>query len=171
MALVDLPGDRPLDTLSALELRLMVDDLNAEYAACLDGGDIDRWPDFFTAECTYKIIARENHDRDLPLATMLCESKGYLLDRVRAVKETSMYAPRSLRHIISTARMTDRSAKHIEAEANYAVFRTLTDEDTQVFSTGRYVDELVLENRALKFHKRLCIYDTTLIPNSLVYPL
>ena len=102
---------------------------------------------------------------------MLCESKGYLMDRVRGVKETSMYAPRFMRHIISAARITDRSAKHIEAEANYAVFRTLTDEDTQVFSTGRYVDELVIENRALKFQKRLCIYDTTLIPNSLVYPL
>ena len=157
--------------LTPSQIRLLVDELHADYAACLDAGDIDHWPDFFTEDCTYKVIARENHDRGLPLATILCESRGYLLDRVHAVKETSYYAPRSLRHLISGLRITARDDNSIEAEANYAVFRTLTDEETSVFNVGRYLDRIVAENGALKFAEKICVYDSVLIPNSLIYPI
>ena len=56
--------------------------LHAEYAAAVDGGDWDSWPEFFTDECVYKIQPRENYERGFPLATLSFESKGMIRDRV-----------------------------------------------------------------------------------------
>ena len=39
------------------ELRGEVEDLLYAYADCLDHGDITRWADFFTDDCTYNMAA------------------------------------------------------------------------------------------------------------------
>jgi 3-phenylpropionate/cinnamic acid dioxygenase small subunit len=161
----------PLADLSRSDLRARIEDLYAEYVYTLDDGNIEDWPNFFTEDCLYKVVSRENHDRGLPLATMLCESKGYLLDRVRAVVETSSFAPRQLRHVVSSMRLTEVTSGTASVEANFAVFQTMADQETSVFMTGRYLDEIVLKEGQLLFAEKRCIYDTNLVPNSLIYPL
>ena len=59
----------------------------------------------------------------------------------------------------------------IHSEANYAVFRTKYDKDSTVFNVGRYIDEVVQTEQGLKFAKRWCIYDSEMIPNSIIYPI
>jgi salicylate 5-hydroxylase small subunit len=59
----------------------------------------------------------------------------------------------------------------IHCEANYAVFRTKYDEQSTVFNVGRYIDTLVQTPQGLKFAQRLCVYDSEMIPNSLIYPI
>jgi hypothetical protein len=81
-----------------LRLRLELEELYADYVGVLDDGDYEAWPDFFTEECDYQVIARENFDQGLPLAAIRCESRGMLCDRVEAVRSTSMYEPRALRY-------------------------------------------------------------------------
>ncbi len=139
------------------------DDLFAAHGDLLDEDKLDEWTELFTDDCLYLVIPRENVERGLPLAAIRCESRGYLKDRVVAVRETSMYAPRSQRHVIGTARKQLDGA----LTASYAVFQTLADEPTKVFSTGRYlariVDGLFAELR--------CMYDSTLVDNSIVKPL
>ena len=156
----------------SLKLRLELDALYADYTACLDDGDYDAWPEFFTETCLYKIIPRENYEQNLPLATMLCESKGMLKDRVYAVKETSMYGPRALRHLVSAIRIAgDDGNGGIDASANYAILQTLNDEETKVFQSGRYLDKLVREDGRLKFKQKLCVFDSNLVSNSLIVPV
>lgn len=167
----ELLADKQFDGLTAIEAHMLLDELYGDYCACLDEGDIDAWPDFFIDACTYKIVPRDNYERGLPIATMFCESKGYLLDRVRAIKETSSFAPRLLRHLISGIQIKSRADGVLKAEANFAVLQTLADEETKVFMAGRYFDSLVAENGALKFTEKLCVYDSVLVPNSLIYPL
>ena len=89
----------------AVRLRLEIEDLYADYAACLDEGELERWPDFFVESGVYRVVSRENYDQDLPLATMLCEGRGMLRDRVHSIRETSMFAPRYLRHLVSAVRV------------------------------------------------------------------
>lgn len=170
-------------------LRDEIEDLYAAYVDCLDNGELERWPEFFTDVCLYKIIPRDNFERGLPLALMLCESKGMLQDRVEALRRTSVYAPRALRHLVSSIRVDPPSPQAprppgpqahksawgleglIAVRANYAVFQTLVDEPTQVFNVGRYLDQLVRENGQLKFKEKLCVFDSLLVPGSLIYPL
>lgn len=155
-----------------LKLRLELEALYADYVACLDDGNYDAWPDFFTDSCLYKIVPRENYEQNLPLATMRCESKGMLQDRVYAVKETSMFGPRALRHLVSAIRITDNDENGgFSAQANYAVLQTLNDEETKVFQSGRYLDRLVREDGRLKFAEKLCVFDSNLVSNSLIVPI
>jgi 3-phenylpropionate/cinnamic acid dioxygenase small subunit len=109
------------------------------------------------------VIPRENVERGLPLAAIRSESRGYLQDRVVAVRETSMYAPRSQRHVIGAARTHEDGT----VSASYAVFQTLSDEPAKVFSTGRYVARIA-DGR---FAELRVIYDSNLVDNSIVKPL
>jgi salicylate 5-hydroxylase small subunit len=63
------------------------------------------------------------------------------------------------------------SEERIRCEANYAVFRTKLSEPSTVFNVGRYLDVVVRTPQGLKFASRECIYDSELIPNSLIYPI
>lgn len=153
------------------DLRFEVEELYYEYVECLDDDELERWPEFFTDDCVYKIIPKENFDRRLPLATMLCESKGYLKDRVVAIRQTSMFGPRTMRHLVSNIRVKGQEHDVIRVQANYAVFETVIDEHTYVFQTGKYLDQIVRESGRLKFKEKLCVFDSVLVPASLIYPI
>jgi len=153
------------------DLRFEVEELYYDYIECLDDDRLEQWPEFFTDDCIYKIIPRENYDRTLPLATMLCEGKGMLEDRVVAIRQTSMFGPRTLRHLVSNIRVKGEDKDAVRVQANYAVLETVIDEHTRVFNAGKYVDTLVRAGGALKFRERLCIFDSVLIPASLIYPI
>ena len=153
------------------ELRFAVEDLYSEYVECLDEGELELWPQLFTDPCLYKIIPRENFERGLPLALMLCESRGMLEDRVAALRRTSVYAPRAFRHLLSNIHIKGEHDGVIGVQANYAVLQTQLDEETRVFNAGKYIDKLVRENERLKFKERLCVFDSVLVPGSLIYPI
>ena len=157
--------------LGTRELRLELEELYAEYSACLDEERFEEWPEFFTDPCLYKIVPRENFERGLPLATWLCESKGYLLDRVTAIRRTAVYAPRYARRMVSGIRVLGWSDGVLEVRANYLALETLQDELTRIFNAGQYRDKLVVEEGELKFREKLCVFDSILVPNSLIYPL
>jgi len=153
------------------DLRIAIAELNAAYAACLDERRFDAWPDFFTDECVYKLQPRENHDRGLLLATMACESKGMLRDRVYAVTQTLFHIPYTTRHVVAWPRVWRADDGGIAAEASYIVVRVRENELPEVFSTGRYLDRIVRVDGALRFRERLAIFDNALIANSVIYPI
>jgi salicylate 5-hydroxylase small subunit len=145
--------------------------LYAEYAAAVDSGNWETWPDFFTDDCVYRLQPRENFERGFPLATLSFTSKGMLKDRVYAVKETLFHDPYYQRHVVGIPIVRSVNAERILSEANYAVFRTKLSEITTVFNVGRYIDTVVRTPSGLKFASRQCIYDSEMIPNSIIYPI
>ena len=64
-----------------------------------------------------------------------------------------------------------KTTDRFECEANYAVFRTKLSELTTVFNVGRYLDVVVRTETGLKFQSRLVVYDSEMIPNSIIYPI
>jgi salicylate 5-hydroxylase small subunit len=36
---------------------------------------------------------------------------------------------------------------------------------------GRYIDTIVQTPEGLKFAERLCVYDSEMIPNAIIYPI
>lgn len=154
-----------------IALRLEVEDLLHQYAAVLDAGELEQWPELFTEDCFYEVIPRDNYERGLPLALIRCESKGMLKDRVFAIRETIMYEPRYMRHVISGIRVTGHDDHGLTVEANYAVFETPLHDVTRVFNVGRYLDRIVREADQLKFAEKHCIFDSLLVPNSIVFPI
>jgi salicylate 5-hydroxylase small subunit len=145
--------------------------LYADYAAALDAAEWDKWPEFFTDECSYRLQPRENYDRGLPLATLSFESKGMLRDRVYGISETIFHDPYYQRHVVGAPRILKADAEYIESEANYAVFRTKPNELSTVFNVGRYIDRVRRTPDGMKFEARLCVFDSEMIPNSIIYPV
>jgi salicylate 5-hydroxylase small subunit len=145
--------------------------LYASYAQAVSSSQWELWPEFFTEDCTYRLQPRENYDRGFPLATLSFESKGMLKDRVYGIRETLFHDPYYQRHIVGTPVVLKAEANRFESEANYAVFRTKLSELSTVFSVGRYIDVVVRTEQGLKFASRQVIYDSEMIPNSVIYPL
>jgi anthranilate 1,2-dioxygenase small subunit len=147
-----------------------LEELYAEYGDVIDDGTLERWPDLFVAPCRYRIVSKENYDKGLPLSLMLCESLGMLKDRARASQKLNVYAPRTWRHSITQIRAL-RDGDEIAAQANFVIFETLHDQPTQILCTGRYLDKLAWSRAGLRFREKTCVYDSTLIPGSIVFPL
>jgi salicylate 5-hydroxylase small subunit len=150
---------------------LALTQLHADYAHAVDAGDWDAWCEFFVDDCVYRIVPRENHDRGLPLATLSFESKGMLKDRAYAIRETLFHDPYYQRHVVGGPRILSIADDGLRCEANYAVFRTKPSALTEVFNVGRYYDHIVRTDDGLKFQSRVCIFDSEMIPNSIIYPI
>ena len=147
--------------------------LYADYASAVDSGQWDLWPEFFTEDCVYRLQPRENHERGFPLATLAFTSKSMLKDRAYGIQETLFHDPYYQRHVVGMPIVHEAQTDpgRWRCEANYAVFRTKLSEVSTVFNVGRYLDVIVRTPQGLKFASRECIYDSEMIPNSIIYPI
>lgn len=151
--------------------RFAIVDLYAAYTACLDDGRFEEWPEFFTEDGWYRIVARENFDRQLPLSTVSLKGKAMMQDRVYGISSTIFHAPYYQRHIIGPPCLSVGDDDIIHSKANYSVFRTKRDTNADIYNIGYYLDEIVENDSRLKFRRKFCIYDNDIIPNSLIYPV
>jgi salicylate 5-hydroxylase small subunit len=117
------------------------------------------------------VIPRENYDGGFPLATMDLQSRGALVDRVYGVQSTLFHAPYYQCHIIGPIRIVSGDSQALLTEANYLVIRTKRDLPSEIFNAGRYIDRITSTEGGLRFADRICVFDSELIPNSIIYPI
>jgi anthranilate 1,2-dioxygenase small subunit len=152
-------------------LRADLRDFYEDYAACLDEEDLGRWITFFTDDGVYRVTSRENHAAGLPLCAIECVGMPMIRDRVAAIEATTVYEPRSLRHMVSCLRINRVEGGIIEAQANFAIFECLSDREPHVFMSGLYLDKVRREDAGFRFKERVCVYDNYRIRTSLVLPV
>ena len=148
-----------------------VRDLYDDYATFLDDGDYDAWLGLFSEDATYTATARENIERGLPLATIRCDSRAMLADRIDALRSTQFYARRSTRHVITAIRPVDQEDGALTTTANFLLVETVVDEPSRVHSAGSYEDRIVHTEAGLRFATKLAVYDSPLVPTSMIVPL
>jgi salicylate 5-hydroxylase small subunit len=149
-----------------------IQNLYSEYALACDSADWEHWPDFFVEDGTYRLQPRENFEQGLPLCLLALESQAMIRDRVYGVKETLYHDPYYQRHIVGAPRVVSVLENGgFVCEANYVVIRTKFDGESTVFNAGFSRDEIVRTTQGLKFRSRLCVYDTEMVANSLIYPI
>jgi anthranilate 1,2-dioxygenase small subunit len=162
---------KPADRARLRETRWEVEEFHYEYAAVLERGDVERWPDFFTEDAIYRLVARDNADADLPLGLIYCEGRAMMRDRAYALLHTETYAPRYNQLRVSNTRVLSVDGPLIRAEASYLLLETLVDEPSTVQQVGKYHDLFERFGDELLIRERICIYDTVLINNCLVFPV
>jgi anthranilate 1,2-dioxygenase small subunit len=153
------------------EAQAATDEFNARYGQCLDNDQLEDWISLFTEDARYTVISREAHDRGLPMGVMSCEGRNMFVDRVVATRKVLVFAPRYIRHIVGRAVVGALTEGVIRAEASYLVLQTQVEKPTEILQCGRYSDEFVVRAGQLLLQKRLCIYDSTIIPNALIFPI
>jgi salicylate 5-hydroxylase small subunit len=158
-----------------LLLHYRINQLNADYAACLDEKRFDDWPGFFREDGLYKVQSRENFEMGLPLALIDLESRAMMKDRVYGATQTIYHAPYYTRHVLGASRVVRLVDEEVETETAYAIFRTKPGASgggvSEVYSVGRYIDLIDRCGTDLMFAQRLCVYDSEMILNSLIYPI
>lgn len=146
--------------------------LIAEYAHVVDSDRIEAWPDLFTDPCLYTIVTRDNLERGLPAALLLCDSRGMLLDRVVSVRRANIYVPHRYRHFVSCLRVTEAGEGFVRVSSNYLVVRTMRDGAMSVFSTGEYRDKIVPgPDGAPRFAERVVVLDHSIVNNLIALPI
>jgi anthranilate 1,2-dioxygenase small subunit len=157
--------------LDGVALRLELHDLYTAYAACLDTDALERWPEFFTDDCRYRITSAENDEAGLPIGLIYATSKAMLRDRVSALREANIYEPQRYRHLISGVATVSEDATGVDVTANFLVVRTMQDGDMTVFAVGRYVDRVVRRGDGWKFAAKTVVLDSRRIDTLLAIPL
>ena len=152
-------------------MRERLADLYGAYDEALGEGKYERWPEFFTEACVYKITSRENYAAGLPVGLVTAESRAMLADRVAAMRKTMLYAPRIMRNLTTGIVLHTVEAEGMRLSASFAAFQTLLNEPSTVFFCGRYYDRVVEDGGELRFAERICVTDATLVPTSLIFPL
>jgi anthranilate 1,2-dioxygenase small subunit len=151
--------------------RLELEDLYTRYAACLDSDALERWPDFFTDDCAYRITSAENHEAGLPLGLIYASSKKMLVDRVSALREANIYEPQRYRHLICGIEIGKAAQDSLEITTSFLVIRTLQDGAMTVFAVGRYLDQVVHSEQGWKFARKIVVLDSRQIDTLLAIPL
>ncbi len=145
-------------------------DLYDDYYGVLDDVRLAEWPEFFTEECLYRVIPRENFERGYTLSTMQAESRGMLQDRVAGLTGSQMYAPRYYRRFPGPLRIVGRAAEDARVRHNLLMVQTLIDKQSDIVLAGVCHDLVVQDGVRLRFRERIVVFDSEMVPNSFIYP-
>jgi len=145
--------------------------LQQQYISALDNDRLEQWADFFTEECVYEIVPRENEDAGLPIGIIYCDSKRMLRDRVLSLRHANIYEVHSYRHMTSGMQIRVIDADTVETESSYVVVQTLQDGESFVYQAGRYLDVVVRTPEGWRYQSKRVIYDTSRVATLLATPI
>ncbi|HUC63671.1 MAG TPA: aromatic-ring-hydroxylating dioxygenase subunit beta [Alphaproteobacteria bacterium] len=155
------------DAPSEPEIRALLRD----YANALDRGEFGRWPEFFAAQCRYRITTRDNVERGYPLSIMLCSNRAMLFDRIEATEKANVYEPHRYRHVLSESEIARRLDGSAEVRTSFLCVRIMLTGEMTLFACGEYVDEIVREEGRCRFRARAVILDGSKIDSLIAIPL
>ena len=155
----------------AVVRRLELEQLYTDYVHCLDADELERWPDFFTDDCFYRITSAENYEAGMPLGLIHATSGNMLKDRVSAMREANIYEPQRYRHLVSSIKIGEELGETLDLVANFIVVRTMQEGDMTLFAAGRYVDQVKHTNGTWKFARKTVVLDSRQIDTLLAIPL
>lgn len=145
--------------------------LQESYIHALDNDRLEDWPEFFTDDCLYEIVPRENADAGLPIGIIYCDSKKMLRDRVLSLRHANIYEDHTYRHMTSGLVFKALDENTVEAESSYVVIQTLQNGESFVYQAGRYLDRVVRTAAGWRYARRRVIYDTLRVATLLATPI
>ncbi|CAN5522114.1 aromatic-ring-hydroxylating dioxygenase subunit beta [soil metagenome] len=158
-------------TLASAELKQAVVQLYEDYADEICSGSLENWASFFTDDCKYRAMSRENYDRGLRHATIYADGIGMIRDRMAAIRDCTVFEPRYTRHFLSGIRITGVEGDTIVSRCRFLVIESVSDSQPYVHVVGEYFDKVVKGAGGLQFQERFAVFDNYRIFNSLVVPI
>ena len=152
-------------------LRRQIEALHTRYIRVIDDDQIEEWPKLFTPTCLYRIVTRENHAQGLPLSILECRSRGMMEDRVTGLRRINVYEPQHYVHQTSALEIESVSETRFKCRSNYLVIRTTSDGSMTVFSTGVYLDSVIIDGSSALFEERIVVQDSRRVDTLVVIPL
>ena len=81
-----------------------------------------------------------------------------------------MYAPRYYRRFPGPLRIVSRDGDSVRIRHNLLVVQTLIDKKSEIVLSAVCHDVLVPDSGRNRLRERIVVFDSEMIPNSLIYP-
>ena len=156
---------------SELSQREAITALMADYVHLIDEDRLEDWLDLFVEDCIYKILSRENVEAGYPLELMSCNNKGMLRDRIVSLREANLYNLHRDKHVLSTVRVLDVANGVWSVQANFSVYQSNLDGETELFGVGTYHDQVVFDDGRPLFKEKIVVNDTYAVARMLSTPI
>jgi anthranilate 1,2-dioxygenase small subunit len=158
-------------SIQATQVLPQIEALLRDYCHALDDGEVDRWSGFFQDQATYQITTRENLARGYPLGIMLCEGRGMMRDRIKALQTANIFESHTYCHLWGAPDVRPEIEGRWSVRSNFAVYRTMYSGDQSLFATGKYLDVVDTTGAQALFAERIVVIDSRQVDTLLVYPL
>lgn len=145
--------------------------LMEDYARAIDRDELERWPDFFEAQCTYKITSADNENAGYPFGVLYADSRGMLADRVKSLREANIYEGQRYRHVVGRPAVLSIDGDRVRAETSFLVVRTMRTGEMVLFAAGVYRDVVSIGEAGPTFVERVVVCDSSRVDTLLALPL
>jgi anthranilate 1,2-dioxygenase small subunit len=149
-------------------------ELQNRYFAALDDKDMKGWAATFSKadEATYICRSAENEANGWPIALMLDDRRARIDDRVTFVTMIwkGTFQDYRTRHFAQRLSCEQESDSTFRLRSNFSIEYTFDPHESKTLATGVYDDTVVLEDGVARFLSKRAIYDTTVLPQYIVYP-
>ena len=151
-----------------------VDELQIRYIIALGSKDMASWLATFSEreDASYICRSAENEAMGLPIALMLDDCRARLVDRTTFVTKIwkGTFQDYRTRHFVQRLSCEQVSEDTFKVRTNFSINYTFDPRPSSVLATGMYEDVVVKEGDGLRFLSKCAIYDTTVLPQYIVYP-
>lgn len=146
-------------------------DFLERYCHTLDDGSVDDWSAFFESDAVYRVTTRENEEANRPVGIVLCEGRGMMDDRIKALKIANIFERHTFRHIVGRPLIEPEFEGRYVVRSSFSVFRIMYTGKTELFATGRYQDIVLVAEEGIRFAERAVILDSRALDTLMVYPI
>jgi anthranilate 1,2-dioxygenase small subunit len=157
---------------------LLATALYSGYARAVSCGDALAWAGYFTRDCHYEVVTAGNVEEGWSQPVLLCEGRGMVDDRARAVSDVMVTPPARIRLVVAGVTVTAAEDDRISGRSVITAYRVPAGEPPELFATGETTDVIVpagpgddAEEGALLFSSRQVILDSAVIKTALIMPL
>lgn len=156
------------DTLARL------DDLQNRYITALDSKDIRNWAAMFSErdDASYICRSAENEAMGWPIALMMDDCRARILDRITFITQIwkGTFQDYRTRHFTQRVLCEKESDTTFRIRTNFSIEYTLDPNASKLLAAGVYEDVVIIEGDEPRFLSKRAVYDTTVLPQYIVYP-
>ena len=159
------------DDSSILDISNAIESFLTLYAYTLDDGLVKEWDSFFCDDGLYFVTTVQNEEEGLPIGIIHCKGRGMMSDRIIALETANIYESHRYCHITTKPIISLTENNIFKVRSNFLVYRTMENGYTDLFATGKYLDQIILVSDTPKFKERRVILDSRRIDTLMVVPI
>ena len=141
------------------------------YVYTLDDGLVKEWSNFFCDDGLYFVTTVQNEQDGLPIGIIHCKGRGMMSDRIIALETANIYESHRYCHIVTKPLIRSIESNLFSVRSNFSVYRTMENGYTDLFATGKYLDQVLLVDDIPKFKERRVILDSRRVDTLMVFPI
>lgn len=151
-----------------------LDDLQTRYILALDNKSMKEWASTFSErdDASYICRSAENESMGYPIALMLDDCKARIKDRITFVTQIwkGTFQDYRTRHFTQRLSSEQEGENTFRMRTNFSIDYTFDPNASKTLATGVYEDLIVMEDGEPRFLSKRAVYDTTVLPQYIVYP-